>query len=160
MILDLLDLPPTFVANTFTTGATASNILGLSLAREHTISRVQAHLGRPGWSVGESGFGGIEIDVFCAGAHASVAKAASLVGIGRRNVVEVLEGICAFDLEDLERRLRENVGKRGSVVVSSFGEVNTGAFTSRTREVRELCDRYDAWLHIDAGTSFLSLPNC
>lgn len=160
MILDLLDLPHTFGANTFTTGATASNILGLSLAREHTISRVQARLGQPGWSVGESGFGGIEIDVFCAGAHASVAKSASLVGIGRRNVVEVLaeDGLCAFDLVELERRLRENVGKRGSVVVSSFGEVNTGAFTPGTKEIRELCDRYDAWLHVDAGASFF--PRC
>jgi hypothetical protein len=56
------------------------------------------------------------------------------VGIGRRNVVELgdrkleEEGrLVCFDLVKLERRLKENLEKgRGSIVATSFGEVNTG----------------------------------
>lgn len=126
MLLSLLSLPPSrFTSNTFTTGATASNVLGLSLGREHTIASVYRRQGKPDWSVAEDGFGGVEVDVFGARAHLSLAKAASIVGIGRRNVHEVLKAgeLAAFDLEELEKRLKENVGKRGSIVVTSFGEV-------------------------------------
>lgn len=156
MLLELLSLSPTrFSSNTFTTGATASNLLGLTLGREYTVSKVKERNGFTAWSVSENGFGGIEVDVFCAGAHASVAKAASIAGIGRANTSEILssnlEEPCAFDLEVLEKRLLENVGKRGSIVVSSFGEVNTGGFTPNSAELRKLCDQYDAWLHCDAG---------
>lgn len=164
MLLDLLSLSRTkFTSNTFTTGATASNILGLSLAREYVVNKVLSHTSpsEVPWSVAEDGMTGISIDVFCAGAHTSIAKAASFVGIGRSNTHELSilsdDQMCAFDLVELERRLKENVGKRGSVVVSSFGEVNTGGFTPNTKEIRRLCDQYDAWLHIDAGTSIISL---
>jgi glutamate/tyrosine decarboxylase-like PLP-dependent enzyme len=158
MVVSLLGLPvQSFTANAFTTGATASNILALSIGREHTISRVQRARGAFDWSVSDNGFGGVEIEVFCAGAHSSVAKSASLVGIGRRNVFDIAttqdDQPCAFDLGVLEERLKANVGKKGSIVVSSFGEVNTGGFTPDTEIIRALCDKYDAWLHIDAGMS-------
>ncbi|KAL8287638.1 hypothetical protein RQP46_003496 [Phenoliferia psychrophenolica] len=163
MLLSLLSLPPKlFTANTFTTGATASNLLGLVLGREHSIARVQRHRGVASpsglseWSVAEDGFGGIDVDVFHAGAHASVTKTASLAGIGRRNVhdltdLEDASQPCAFNLEQLEERLKANVGKRGSVVVSSFGEVNSGGITPFSERIRELCDQYNAWLHCDAA---------
>lgn len=75
--------------------------------------------------------GGVEVDVFVAVAHASCAKAASIVGLGRRSVVNLVdeesEMPCDFRMDGLERRLRENVEKgRGSIVVHSAGEVNTG----------------------------------
>lgn len=163
MILSLLSLSSShFTSNTFTTGATASNLLGLILGREATIATVQrlrgvaSPSGLPEWSVGEDGFGGVEVEVFHSGAHASIAKAASLAGLGRRNVVDLTDlddesQPCAFDLAKLESRLEVNVGKRGSIVVTSFGEVNTGAFTPKTERIRELCDQYGAWLHCDAG---------
>lgn len=159
MVVTLLGLPvDSFNANAFTTGATASNILALSIGREHTISRVQRLRGILDWSVGNDGFGGVEVEVFCAGAHSSVAKSASLLGIGRKNVLDLAttqdDQPCAFDLEVLERRLKANVGRlKASIVVSSFGEVNTGGFTPDTARIRELCDEYGAWFHIDAGTS-------
>ena len=93
--------------------------------------------------------------MLCAVPHASVAKATSIVGIGRANVIDLRSSsrIGCFDLTKLEERLRGNEGRKGSIVVVSFGEVNTGAIELGLEEIRKLCDTYDAWLHIDAGLS-------
>ena len=169
-MLDLLDLPKDqFTSNTFTTGATASNLLGIALARDDVVGRIQARRGRCGatggpWQVGEDGTDGVEVEVIVAGAHASVAKVASLLGLGRRAVLDMSTGPCRvdFDLAELEARLKANKEEsKGSVVALAYGEVNTGGFTSQTKLVRELCDRYDAWLHIDAafGAFAVLLPD-
>lgn len=118
-----------FPSRTLTTGATASNILGLSLGREHALKRIKG----PHWSVAEDGFGGVDIDVLSAGAHASMLKAAAVVGIGRSRCFEMTtaqsEGEshpCAFDLARLEDALAASVLEgRGAIVVASIGEVNT-----------------------------------
>ncbi|GAA5992571.1 hypothetical protein JCM10908_002667 [Rhodotorula pacifica] len=160
-LLDLLSLPAeTFTQNTITTGATASNILGLALGRDWTVSRLQrTRHGREGWSVPEDGLGGVEVDVFVSDAHASIKKAAAVVGIGRRNVIDLGDRekeekgyLGCFDLEKLEERLKRNEGEgRASIVAVSFGEVNTGAIASDTPSVRALCTTYQAHLHIDAA---------
>lgn len=133
-LLTLLSLPKAdYVQNTITTGATASNFLGLALGRNFAISSVKARQGVENWSVPDDGYGGIDVDVFVVDAHASIRKAASLAGIGRRNVHEIgdkdLEEkgyLCCFDLEELEKRLKSNYDNgRGSIVATSFGEVNT-----------------------------------
>ncbi|KPV72723.1 uncharacterized protein RHOBADRAFT_46318 [Rhodotorula graminis WP1] len=159
-LLDLLGLPSsTFTQNTLTTGATASNLLGVCTGRDWVVARVKHAQGEPRWSVPDDGLGGVEVDLFVADAHASVRKAAALAGLGRRSVVQVgdaaaeREGrLVSMDLVELERRLRGNKERgRGSIVVTSFGEVNTGAINADTPAVRALCDRYGAWLHIDAA---------
>ncbi|TNY22298.1 pyridoxal phosphate-dependent transferase [Rhodotorula diobovata] len=159
-LLSLRDLSPmVFTHNTLTTGATASNLLGLCVGRDWTVARVKQAQGHEGWSVPEDGMGGVEVDVLIVDAHASVRKAAALAGLGRRSVVQVgdaeaeKEGrLVSMDLRRLEERLRDNVVKgRGSIVVTSFGEVNTGAINSDTPAIRGLCDKYHAWLHIDAA---------
>jgi glutamate/tyrosine decarboxylase-like PLP-dependent enzyme len=60
----------------------------------------------------------------------------------------------AFDLLALESRLYEEkkVG-RGIIVSYGLGEVNTGAFGGGLEKVSNLCKRYGAWLHVDAGRS-------
>ncbi|GAA5994479.1 hypothetical protein JCM5350_004159 [Sporobolomyces pararoseus] len=159
-LLTLLSLPKAdYVQNTITTGATASNFLGLALGRNFAISSVKARQGVENWSVPDDGYGGIDVDVFVVDAHASSRKAASLAGIGRRNVHEIgdkdLEEkgyLCCFDLEELEKRLMSNYDNgRGSIVATSFGEVNTSAIACDTPVVRTLCDKYSAWLHCDAA---------
>ncbi|KWU42050.1 PLP-dependent transferase [Rhodotorula sp. JG-1b] len=160
-LLSLLSLPAEiFTQNTITTGATASNILGLALGRDWTVARIQrTRRGHADWSVPEDGLGGVEVDVLVADAHASVKKAAAIVGIGRRSVIDLGDRekeergyLGSFDLERLEERLKRNdeLG-RASIVAVSFGEVNTGAIASDTPAVRALCTRYHAHLHIDAA---------
>ncbi|GAA6003895.1 pyridoxal phosphate-dependent decarboxylase family protein [Rhodotorula paludigena] len=159
-LLSLLSLPSAlFTGNALTTGATASNLLGLCLGRDWTVARIQRAKGHDGWSVPEDGLGGVAVDVFVVDAHASIKKAAAMAGLGRRAVVDLRDAereergeMDCFDLTRLEERLRENEEKgRGSIVATSFGEVNTGAINPDTPALRALCDRYHAWLHIDAA---------
>jgi glutamate/tyrosine decarboxylase-like PLP-dependent enzyme len=58
----------------------------------------------------------------------------------------------AFDLTALVERLSEEkkIG-RGVIVTYGLGEVNTGGFGKGLDVVAELCRKYDAWLHVDAG---------
>ncbi|CAZ85435.1 unnamed protein product [Tuber melanosporum] len=146
-----------------TTGATAGNVLGLACGREEVLNRrLRARgvdEGRGG--VGELGLleaciraGATGVKVFSAMAHSSLLKAAAVVGIGRGNVVDIgrVEKPWEIDLarlkEELERAEAEGVV---SIVVVSFGEVNTGRFDGGMEEIRKLADEYGAWLHTDAA---------
>lgn len=151
MLLGLLGLSNQAFTGTFTTGATGSNILGLSCAREAQLRLLNAGQGDEEWSLAEMGFGAEEcrrVKVFVAKPHASINKAAALTGIGRRNVIDVGrkweskgEGEASedeeqgahrrvagldFDLDMLERELEEAQSLRfGRIVVVGMGEVNT-----------------------------------
>ena len=58
----------------------------------------------------------------------------------------------AFDLYKLEVRLaEENKEGRGVIVVYGLGEVNTGGFGRDLPRVADLCKKFGAWLHVDAG---------
>ena len=58
-----------------------------------------------------------------------------------------------IDLKKLEEEL--SVPDVVSIVGLSCGEVNTGGFATHSFEevkaIRNLCDRYGAWLHADGG---------
>ena len=165
-LVDLLDLGEEWQGRTFTTGATGANILGLACGRETVIQKRLA-AGEPG--VGELGLlaacmrAGIrEIQVLTAMGHSSLYKAASVVGLGRVAVKDIGSGPeqpWKIDIDQLQRELqRDGVA---SIVTLSAGEVNTGRFTtngsSEMQQIRELCDKYKAWLHVDGGTSVLFL---
>jgi glutamate/tyrosine decarboxylase-like PLP-dependent enzyme len=136
---------------TVTTGATAGNILGLACAREKVVYQAT------GESVSEGGGG--NVSVLCAGGHSSVSKASSILGIGRRNCFDLTSSghASSFDIQDLEKYFTLNtVSGKGSIVVATFGEVNTGTFTSHISEISRLCKQYKAWLHIDAAFGILA----
>lgn len=163
-LVDLLGLGPGWEGRTFTTGATGANILGLACGRESVI---QKRLGSDETGVGELGLlaaclkAGIrEIQVLTAMGHSSLYKAASVVGLGRASVKDIGSGNqqpWKIDIDLLQRELqRDGVA---SIVVISAGEVNTGRFAtdglSEMQQIRGLCDRYQAWLHVDGGMSSL-----
>lgn len=116
-----------FAGRTVTTGATASNVLGLALGRQFVVSQIKGL----DWSVAEDGFGGVEVDIFVTGAHASIRKAAALVGIGRSRVKDLTDDsdpntLVAFDLRGLEEAmLASKRAGRGVIVCPAYGEVNT-----------------------------------
>lgn len=150
MILDLLHLEvDQWPGRTLTTGATASNLLGLACGRNQVLANL-------GFDVGEDGFCGREVQVLCVSPHASIRKAASIVGIGRSRCIDLADRSdpynVSFDLPRLEMALANNkMHGRGSIIVASIGEVNTGLSTPHLDRVRVLCDAYQAWLHIDAA---------
>ncbi|KAG8418095.1 hypothetical protein J3458_005532 [Metarhizium acridum] len=148
----------TWAGRTFTTGATASNILGLACGREIVVNR---RLGGEG--VGELGLlaacaraGVEEIQVLTSAGHSSLSKAASVVGLGRRSVKELAlseNQPWRLDIDALEGELR----RRGtaSIIAITAGDVNTGGYALQGPEewkrVRELADTYGAWIHVDGA---------
>ncbi|KAF8319744.1 PLP-dependent transferase [Clavulina sp. PMI_390] len=152
MLLDLFNLErEDFTGRTVTTGATASNVLGLACGRDFAV---RSALNDPNYSVAEDGFGGVTVKVLGDRIHSSTMKAAAIVGIGRSNVIDVHDPVTkGFDLKKLEELLASSTpeNKTGFIVCPSFGEVNTGEFTSQMHEVRVLCNKYHAWIHIDAA---------
>ena len=149
MLCDLLSLDG--FDGTITTGATAGNILGMACGREATIYNLLRK--RPS----ETGEG--KVLVMTAGAHSSISKAGSILGVGRNNVLSMSdpEHPASFVLDALESTLRRCMeGNIGAIVVATFGEVNTGWFTNDIRDVHYLCRRYHAWLHIDAAFGIMA----
>ncbi|KAB5590679.1 hypothetical protein CTheo_5875 [Ceratobasidium theobromae] len=155
MVLDLLNLPgEKFAARVLTTGATASNILAMACGRDYAV---RTATGNEEHSVAEDGFAGTTVQVLCDRPHASTIKAAALVGIGRSNVIDMgsPDGR-GVNLDQLESKLSKfatsfEKERKTAFVVLSFGEVNTGEFSPNIAVVRELCDKYNVWLHIDAA---------
>ncbi|KAI0473171.1 pyridoxal-dependent decarboxylase [Xylariaceae sp. FL0804] len=153
---------------TFTTGATASNVLGLACGREAVLrARLPPTAGEDSdpdsVSVGELGLlracakaGVDEIQVLTSMGHSSLAKAASVVGLGRSSV-RVLPLSDAepwrLDIDAVERELRRE--RVASIIAVSAGEVNTGRFALAGHgdmlRLRGLADRYGAWIHVDGA---------
>jgi len=163
LLVDLLRLDRQSWHNgTFTTGATASNILGLGCGREFILRTTAERKGVSVTSVGEYGLfevmqaaGLSGVQVLSTLPHSSLAKAAAVLGIGRINVRNVPreDDPLRFDMRQLETELARP-GK-ASIVSVSCGEVNTGWFATDgiedMRQLRRLCDTYGAWLHVDGA---------
>lgn len=166
LLMDLLYFDHKEWSGVFSTGATASNVLGLACGREYILNeRIKSRLGPDSEeSVGSLGLlkacriaGVEEINILTTMAHSSLFKASSILGLGRACVhdVETSSGCLTFDLQKLEQHLKSDHHNRASIVVISCGEVNTGLFAthslSEVQALRNLCDKYRAWLHVDGA---------
>jgi glutamate/tyrosine decarboxylase-like PLP-dependent enzyme len=166
MIISLLEVGDhsTWEGRVFTTGATASNILGLACGREAVVNARLPSDERDTSTVGELGLlrackkAGIEeVQVLSSMAHSSTYKAASIVGLGRGSVKDLpysSDEPWRLDLNAVEKELqREGVA---SIISVSAGEVNTSCFATTgiedMRRLRQMADRYGAWIHVDGGT--------
>ncbi|KAL9601845.1 MAG: hypothetical protein Q9179_002736 [Wetmoreana sp. 5 TL-2023] len=167
LLLELLDFEvEAWQDRTFTTGATASNIIGLACGREYVVNEALQKRKKQGTNhalvtVGEIGLLAAcraaditSIQILTTLPHSSLKKAASIVGLGRacfHRVSEAEHGL-EFDLKSLEDRL--NQPNTASIIVISCAEVNTGKFATHSygdvNALRSLCDQYGAWLHVDA----------
>ncbi|MFD5465137.1 pyridoxal phosphate-dependent decarboxylase family protein [Kitasatospora sp. NPDC127059] len=131
-------------SGTFVSGATMSNTVGLAIAREWLGERL-------GVDVAEDGVAALgRVRVLSGGAHSSVSKALSVLGLGRTalTTVPALPGREAVDVAALERALAEVDGP--CVVVANAGTVNTVDFDD-LRAIAALRERYRFWLHVDAA---------
>ena len=151
-------------SGTFTTGATASNVLGLALGREYVLATAATQAGKPEMSVAEHGIAEVmaatglaKIQVLSTMPHSSLSKAASIVGIGRANVVSIArsDDPLAIDFDRLDTELRRP--RTASILVVSAGEVNTGRFATSSAEGAEMarlcrvCREAGAWVHVDGA---------
>lgn len=130
---------------TFVSGATMSNTTGLAIAREWLGERL-------GVSPAEDGAAALgPVRVLSGAPHSSIAKALSVLGLGRAALVPVptLPGREAVDPAALDRALADSPG-RPAVVVANAGTVNTVDFDD-LRAIAALRERHDFWLHTDAA---------
>ncbi|KAF9436140.1 hypothetical protein BGZ76_004735 [Entomortierella beljakovae] len=131
-----------------TSGSTASNVVGMAVGRQWL------GIHERGVDYCQDGYDG-QVIVITNMAHASVWKAASILGIGRKQVVEV-PGMGLTENDSEEHGFEEEVKKwkqagKAILVFLAFGEVNTGIFPKNTRRIAEICKKYNAYLHIDGA---------
>jgi glutamate/tyrosine decarboxylase-like PLP-dependent enzyme len=138
-VCDVLNLPGDCEGG-LVTCATTANFTALAAARH-------ALLARQGWNVSDNGmFGAPPIEVIVGEeVHASVLKALSMVGLGRKRVTVVEADVQGRMQADRLPRLSAN-----SLVCIQAGNVNSGAYDP----AREICGRAreaGAWVHVDGA---------
>ncbi|KAF2433755.1 PLP-dependent transferase [Tothia fuscella] len=171
LLCELLDLEPAdWKHKIFTTGATASNILGLACGRQYIIEeaarRNDSNCILFKASVAQSGLMQAmryaevdDIRILTTVPHSSLAKAASILGLGR-DAVKLFgrkDKSHKFDMTLLEYELSKH--KIASIVAISCGDVNTGFYATTGAEmskIRKLCNQYGAWLHVDGAFGLMA----
>ena len=138
-ILEALDLPPNCDGG-LVTGATTANFTALAAAR-------QAILARGGWDAADDGlFGAPPIDVVVGEeVHASILKALSLAGFGRKRLTRVPVDAQGRMKPDQLPKLNDR-----TIVCIQAGNVNSGSFDPAS----EICARAHekgAWVHVDGA---------
>lgn len=149
---------PATASGVLTAGGTASNLLGLVLARDHAAARTP---GRAKWSVQADGLP-VEARswrVLCsAAAHFSVRQAAAVAGLGEQAVVAVgTDDHGRMSTAALDRALAhlDDEGLRAIAVVGTAGTTDLGAIDPLD-ELADRAARAGAWFHVDAavGSAF------
>jgi glutamate/tyrosine decarboxylase-like PLP-dependent enzyme len=138
-VCEALGLPPNCEGG-LVTCATTANFAALAAARH-------ALLARAGWNVAEDGmFGAPPIDVVVGDeVHASILKALSLAGFGKKRLTRVEADDQGRMRPDKLPRLNER-----TILCIQAGNVNTGAFDPAA----EICARareQGAWIHVDGA---------
>ena len=138
-VCEALGLPPD-CAGGLVTCATIANFTALVTARH-------ALLARAGWDVTANGmFGAPPIEVVAgAEVHASILKALSLAGFGRKRVIMVEADGQGRIRPDKLPRLSER-----TIVCIQAGNVNTGAFDP-AEEISGAAKERGAWVHVDGA---------
>ncbi len=138
-VCEALGLPPE-CAGGLVTCATMANFTALVTAR-------YALLARAGWDVtGDGMFGAPQIEVVVgAEAHASILKALSLAGFGRKRV-------CIVEADGQGRMRADKVPRLSerTIVCIQAGNVNTGAFDP-AGEICQAAKEQGAWVHVDGA---------
>ena len=138
-VVEALGLPSDW-SGSFVTGATMANFTGLAAARHAVLERA-------GWQVEDDGlFGAPPITVVVGEeAHASLFKALSLLGLGRKKVIRVPV--------DEQGRMRTEAFPRvdgPAILCLQAGNVNSGAFDP-AHELIGLAKASGAWVHVDGA---------
>ena len=121
-------------------GGSSANLMALAMAREARLPANEQGA-QPGVTYTSSE------------AHMSMAKAAALLGLGRRNLRLIPVGPdFRMDVDALERSISEDqaAGRTPIAVVASAGTVSTGAIDP-LEPIGAICRREGIWLHVDGA---------
>jgi glutamate/tyrosine decarboxylase-like PLP-dependent enzyme len=129
---------------TFVTGATMANFTSLALARQWIGEQRDIDFSSEGLTSSAG------LKVFSGTAHSSVYKSLSMLGIGRKSMINIptLEQREAVDVAELEKALQKHV--EPVIVVANAGTVNTVDFDDM-EAIGNLKSKYNFWLHVDAA---------
>lgn len=144
-------------AGVFTSGGTQSNLMGILLARDACIAKNwKDDEGKP-WSVQRDGIPSEamrNVKFVCSeNAHFSVQKNLAMMGMGFQSVVTVpVNSDAQIDTVALAKTMADLKadGKIVACIVATAGTTDAGAIDPM-KEIRNIADQYDAWMHIDAA---------
>jgi aromatic-L-amino-acid decarboxylase len=133
---------------TFTSGGSAANLVALGAARQHAFEREGIDVARDGIPPGTAWriYASSEV-------HHVVARAAAVLGLGRRGVrVIPADKEQRLDVRELERALDADraLGIRPVAIVANAGTVNTGAIDP-IAELAGIAAERGIWLHVDGA---------
>jgi L-2,4-diaminobutyrate decarboxylase len=140
---------PAGATGVLTAGGTASNLLGLTLARERAGAAGHGSVAEGGLPAGA----GRWRIVTSAAAHFSVEQAAAVLGLGRRAVVPVdVDDRGRMDLAALDATLAglDDAGLTAIAVVGTAGTTDLGA-VDPLEALAERATARGAWFHVDAA---------
>lgn len=126
-----------------TAGGTLANLQALAVARNRALDCL-----REGLASRERG-----VILASEDAHASIDKAAMLLGLGTAGVVPVdVDTGGRMDPDALEERIRRSrrAGRRPFCVVGTAGTTVSGAIDPLDR-IAGICQAHDLWFHVDAA---------
>jgi aromatic-L-amino-acid decarboxylase len=136
------------LAGSLTGGGSAANLMGLAMAREAKLGANECGLRD---SAPHAVYASSEV-------HMSIAKAISVLGIGRDNLRLIPVGE-SFRMapEALEARIRRDkeLGITPVAVVGTAGTVNSGAIDPLS-EIAEIASKHRAWFHVDGSYGALA----
>ena len=139
----LFELPGEF-GGVLTTGATMANFVALAAARNWWAER-------QGVNVEADGLAKLAAPAIISSGylHPSAVQVIGMLGLGRANIRQLArDAVGRLDVGGLARELRQ--ARAPAIVIANAGEVNAGDFDP-IGEVAELCERHDAWLHVDGA---------
>ena len=149
-LVDLIGMPPTG-SGIMTSGGTASNVLGLTLARSWAAQSI-------GVDVLKSGLPR-ESDtwrILCSDqAHFSVQRGAAQLGLGRDAVIAIATSPSgAMDIDALDQTLGDvaSSGLRAIAIVSTAGTTDLGAIDP-LEAIGERALAHAMWFHVDAAVA-------
>ncbi len=142
---DLLGYPPT-ASGLLTSGCSASNLIGLTVARNVKAGfDLRSHGMRAGLQ---------QMTVYCSQeAHSSIQKAVEMLGIGSNALHQVpVNESMQIDLKALKEAIEDD-RKNGLLpicVIGVAGTTNTGAIDD-LEGLADICEKEGLWLHVDGA---------
>jgi glutamate/tyrosine decarboxylase-like PLP-dependent enzyme len=153
----LMGMPATG-SGVMTSGGTASNVLGITLARSWAASLIGVDVLKTGLPPQAASW-----RILCSDqAHFSVQRAAAQLGLGRDSVVTVASSASgAMDISVLDAVIAEQLTAQHTIIaiVGTAGTTDLGVIDPLDA-IASRCKQLNAWFHIDAAVagSYLMSP--